>query len=344
MIINFTERTKFSDNFPNLWRNLLTIFLLFLGIATGFLYYKFDNERKAYLADFFVDDKQVAGIKEKKDLALEIGGDIDFSKNQIVIPKLNVSSTPLDLSEFTASNILVKDKDSSTMLFAKNNYEKHSLASITKLMSGLVLLEQNLDLAVTTTVSIDDVSGVDIYAGDTFTLDELWRAAFVASSNKAILTLVDASGLSRENFVARMNEKAKELGMSDTSFVEPTGLDANNISTASDIVILLDEALDHEKIKDTLNLREVVLYSKERKKEIHMWNTDWLLLGWVPNNLSIIGGKTGFIDDSLYNFTVAIKNDEGHVIDIVILGATEHEFRFTEAKKIAEWVFANYTW
>jgi len=143
MIINFTERTKFSDNFPNLWRNLLTIFLLFFGISTGFLYYKLDNERKLYLADFFVDDKQVAGIKEEKNLALEIGGDIDFSENKIVIPKLNVSSTPLDLADFTASNILVKDKDSSTMLFAKNSYEKHSLASITKLMSGLVLLEQN---------------------------------------------------------------------------------------------------------------------------------------------------------------------------------------------------------
>lgn len=343
-MINFTEKTKFSDNFPNLWRNLLTIFLLLLVFSTEFFYNKFDNERKMYLNIFLSDNTQVNVTKEGNGLVLEDGGDIDFSKNKIITPKLIASSTPLSPDEFTASNILVKDKDSSIMLFGKNSYDKHALASITKLMSVLVLLERNLDWTSTTTVSVDKVSGTNIYAGDTFTLDELWKATLVASSNKAILTLVDASGLSRENFVARMNEKAKELGMSDTNFVEPTGLDANNISTASDIVILLDEALTYDKIKDTLNLREVSLYSKERKKEIHMWNTDWLLLGWIPNSLSIIGGKTGFIDDSLYNFTVAIKNDEGHVIDIVILGATEHEFRFTEAKKVAEWVFANYTW
>ena len=344
-MINFSPKAKFSDGFSNLWRNLLTLFLLFLGIITGLLYYKFDNERKTYLAEYFTNDKQVAGIKEENDdLALQVGGDVDFSLNKIITPKLNASSAPIDLEQFTASNILVKDKDSSVMLVGKNSYEKHSLASITKLMSGLVLLEQNLDWSATTTVSPDKVSGTNIYFGDTFTLDELWKAGFVASSNKAILTLVDASGLSRADFVVRMNTKAKELGMSDSNFVEPTGLDENNISTASDVAILLNEALEHDKIKDTLNLREATLYSKERKKEIHMWNTDWLLLGWIPNKLSIIGGKTGYIDDSLYNFTVAVKNDEGHVVDIVVLGASKHEFRFTEAKKIAEWVFANYTW
>lgn len=343
-MINFTEKRKFNENFPNWWRNLLTVFLLFLGVATGFLYYKFDTSTKKDLAYFFSDEKSEASVKEENDLTMQVGGDIDFSSSIITIPSLNSSSTPIDLSEYTASNILVKDKDSSMMLLGKNSYEKHSLASITKLMSGLVLLEQNLDWKVVTVVSPDKVSGTNIYPGDTFTLDELWKAAFVASSNKAILTLVDASGLSREEFVIRMNEKAKELGMSDTVFVEPTGLDPNNISTASDIVLLLNEALDQDKLKEVLNLREVTLYSKERKKEIHMWNTDWLLLNWVPNKLNILGGKTGYIDDSLYNFTVAIQDENGHVIDIVILGATEHEFRFTEANKIAEWIFANYTW
>ena len=350
MMINFHERPKFSDNFPNWWRNLLTVFLLFLVIITGLLYYRFDNEKKKYLAYLSVDNQQVEGLKiEEKtndisDLSTKVGGDIDFVSNNFSLPQLNVSSTQLSPSEFTASNVLVKDRDSSTILFGKNTYEKHSLASITKLMSGLVLLEQNLNWNATTTVSSDKVSGSNIYAGDTYKIYELWNIAFVASSNKAILTLIDVSGLSREEFVNRMNEKAIELGMLDTSFVEATGLNYLNISTPSDIVILLQEALSHDEIREALLLKEVTLFAKERKKEVHAWNTDWLLLGWIPNKFDIVGGKTGFIEDSLYNFTVSIRSDEGHILDVVILGAKEHELRFTEAKKVLNWVLSNYTW
>jgi len=342
MMINFTERPKFSDNFSNWWRNLLAFFVVVLAIVTGLLYYRLDSDRQFYLAQF-TSEKNVEGIKETNNLELEIGGDINVEKN-LFLPTLSPSSTAISLNNFSASNILVKDRESGLILFGKNTYEKHSLASITKLMTALVLLDQGLDWDATTTVSADKVSGSDIYAGDTFTIAELWDISLVASSNKAILTLVDFSSISREEFVNQMNQKARELGMVDSSFVEPTGLDARNISTPSDIVMLLEEALNHKEIERPLNLHEVNLYSKEREKEIQAWNTDWLLLNWVPNKLNILGGKTGFIDDSLYNFTVAVEDNEGHIIDVVILGASEHKLRFSEAKEVAEWTFANYIW
>jgi D-alanyl-D-alanine carboxypeptidase (penicillin-binding protein 5/6) len=189
-------------------------------------------------------------------------------------------------------------------------------------------------------------------AGYTYTLDELWQAALVGSSNKAVLTLANAlewpnssAGGSEVIFVERMNQKALELGMADTHFKDPTGLSEENIASASDIAILLNEALRQDKVRETLQIKEINLYSKERKKNHHIWNTDWLLLGWIPQAFpEFIGGKTGYISASGYNFAMQVGDGLGHKINVVILGAASHEARFTEAKQAAEWAFANYTW
>ena len=75
-----------------------------------------------------------------------------------------------------------------------------------------------------------------------------------------------------------------------------------------------------------------------------MWNTDWILLDWIPNEFAVFhGGKTGYITASGYNFTMRVEND-GHMLDVVVLGASSHEGRFTEARDIAKWVFTNYKW
>ena len=148
----------------------------------------------------------------------------------------------------------------------------------------------------------------------------------------------------QEAFVERMNEKALELGMTDTSFTDPSGLDDTDISTPSDLSILLDEALKQEKIKNTVLTPETNLYSAERKTKHHIWNTDWILLGWIPSDFDVFnGGKTGFITASGYNFTMQVGQN-GHLINVVVLGAADHEKRFTEARDVANWVFANYKW
>ncbi len=159
------------------------------------------------------------------------------------------------------------------------------------------------------------------------------------------MTLADSVGWDLETFVARMNEKAQELGMGDTYFMEPTGLDAGNVSTASDLVLLLEESLKHKEIQDALLTSEYNLYSEERSKKHHMWNTNWLLLGWIPNTFDhFAGGKTGYIPASGYNFVMQVANGEGRTLDVVVLGTTSHEARFTEARDAAMWVFDAYQW
>lgn len=260
------------------------------------------------------------------------------------LPERTEESKDLDPDVFSAASILVKDTESGMVLFEKNMYDQRPIASITKLMSSLLLLEQGFEWQATSTVVSDNLIDTHMYAGDTYTIEELWQAALVGSSNKAIMTLADYVGWTREAFVARMNERARELGMGNTHFAEPTGLDAGNASTASDITILLGEALAHKDLQEGLLQRELNLYSAEREKKHHMWSTNWLLLGWVPHQFDLIGGKTGYIDASGYNFTVRLSDDAGHTVDIVVLGAESHEARFTEARDAADWAFDAYMW
>jgi len=251
----------------------------------------------------------------------------------------------LPAQNFTAEAMIVKDNKTGTVLYRKNEYTKRSLASITKLMSALVILEKNPDWGQVATVISDDIEDTHMYAGDTYTLEDLWNSALVASSNKAILTLADAAGWPREAFIARMNEKARELGMSDAVFADATGLSEDNQASASDVAILLNEAMKSEKISKTILVKEYNLYSKERAQKHHMWNTDWILLGWIPNKLpEFFGGKTGYTVAAGYNFTMRAGDGKGNLIDVVVLGATSHESRFNDAKYISEWVFNNYEW
>jgi D-alanyl-D-alanine carboxypeptidase len=139
-----------------------------------------------------------------------------------------------------------------------------------------------------------------------------------------------------------MNIKARELGMFDASFFEPSGLNADNVASASDVAILLEEAMKHKEIVDAVNLPSYTLATNRNQEKI--WNTNWLLMRWVPHHFSsIIGGKTGYIPESGYNFAMQVEQD-GRTLTVVILGADSNEARFTEARDIAEWVYANYEW
>ena len=323
------------------WREIIVIALL---VASGGF---FLLTKTSFVSDSgTMLNKAIKPLGNLEKIINQVGGD-KLAKPPVVpppqLPKLK--GEMLLAEKFTAHAMIVKDHKTGAILFGKNEYVKRPLASITKLMSILVILEKSPDWSVTTTVVSDNVEDPYMAPGDTYTLEVLWNSALIGSSNKAILTLADAVGWPREAFVARMNEKARELGMADAIFSEPTGLSDDNQASASDVVILLNEAMKNEKISKTLLIKEYNLYSKERKKQYHMWNTDWMLLGWIPNKLpEFFGGKTGYTLAAGYNFTMRAGDAKNHLIDVVVLGADSHEARFNEAKDIAEWVFANYEW
>ncbi len=340
-MINFLSSTN-TRIVSHIWRNIVAACILFVCVG-GAGFYMIRDTYVEQLSDDMLEPVKMV-MQEKIYSYEDIGGDIAFDYTPVVIPQLRSDVDILPHTSFSAVGILVKDRESNMMLYQKEPYEEHQLASITKLMSAIVLLEHDMKWDMTAQVISDNVVDTHMYAGDTYTLDELWRGALIGSSNKAILTLVDATGWTRESFVARMNERAQELGMRDTHFTDPTGLDAGNISTPSDIILLLREALLYDDISIILSESELTLYSYEREKEHHMWNTNWILLDWITHDFELIGGKTGYIPSSGYNFAMSVSDGDNHIIDVIILGADSHEARFTEARDIAQWVFEHYVW
>ncbi len=337
------EGGKPINNFSNKWRNIVFIIVLCSLVGGGvFGYIQFKpDEPKTVL------QKLSAVLSHETDPVPTYGegGDIAPPHTEVVAPVLpELIGTLPQPDAFTAETIFVKDHTDGVVLYVKNGYGKRPMASITKLMTALVLLEHNLDATIPRAIVHDDLADSHVYPDETYTVDQLWNAMIVASSNKAAMTLVDATNWSRIAFIERMNQKAVELGMVDTYFVEPTGLDERNVSTGSDLAILLNEAMKHEEITETMLKKETILRTANTQSERHVWNTNWLLTGWVPNQFTYFGGKTGFIEAAGYNVVVRLGHADGRELDIVILGANVHEARFTEARDIAESVFTAYKW
>lgn len=277
-----------------------------------------------------------------------MGGDVPivFPVSRPAVPILREAiefGNPL-----TAVSAVVVDDDTNTVLFKKNADDAHPLASISKLMTALVLSDLPIKWASTTTVSADDIdpSSHQINSGEVYTLDDLWHVALIGSSNSAVHVLVRSSGLSKDQFVAKMNQKAKALGLNSLHFVEPTGLDGRNVGSAIDISRLLKTALKVDRIYRALQTGEYYAMPLNSSAKHRVWTTNWLLTNWVPNRFDkdLLVGKTGYITGSGYNFSVRITGGHDHAIRVVVLGTASNEARFNEAKILAEWTFSHYAW
>jgi D-alanyl-D-alanine endopeptidase (penicillin-binding protein 7) len=268
-----------------------------------------------------------------------------FPISRPVIPTLRHAATFTE--PLTAESALVVDDRTNAVLFKKNSGDIRSLASITKLMSALVLVEV-LPRFTSTTVLLETDIEEDrhLEAGESYPLEALWNMALINSSNSAINALVRSTGLTEEQFVARMNAKAQELGVYTMRFVEPTGLDGRNMGSAIDVAKLLKFALQNQKISKTLGQGEYTARPLNSKNTHRVWSTNWLLTNWIPNvfDKEIMVGKTGFITDSGYNFVVRLAGKHGEMVRVAVMGASSNELRFAEARDLATWVIANYQW
>jgi D-alanyl-D-alanine endopeptidase (penicillin-binding protein 7) len=275
---------------------------------------------------------------------IDMDNSLPVSKPTEPIVKSDVSYAGV----LTAFSAIAIDEQSDKILFEKNIDQIRPLASITKLMSVLVLLDLPLDWSSVVTVTADDYddNSHQIKIGEVYSFQDLWYAALVASSNGSIKSLVNHSGLSEENFVGKMNIKAQEMNLSSMHFTDPVGLDSGNVGNARDTAELLRQALKFEKIKKALNTDSYVLRPQNSNEERIIYSTDLLLSNWIPNDFAKenIFGKTGYISDSRYNFAVNLKDKNKNSIIVVILGAETEALRFEEARDLAEWVFEEWMW
>ena len=269
-----------------------------------------------------------------------VEGSGEEGEGAIPLKEVHLSPKALEnkLHRIVSKAALAVDIEKGEILFEKNMEEPTPIASLTKLMTALVFLEQNPNLDEFATIIPSDAESSGrsrIRIGETLTLRDLLHASLMSSNNLATKTLVRVSGLPYDDFIDRMNQKAKEIGLENTRFYEPTGLDANNQSTALDCARLLCFALMNEKIA-SITSKEVYTFTSlyKKKRRIHqISNTNKLL----SSSLNIKGGKTGYNGPSGWCLATLVEDEDGTKIAAVVLGAPSSFTRFKETKSIIKW-------
>jgi D-alanyl-D-alanine endopeptidase (penicillin-binding protein 7) len=245
----------------------------------------------------------------------------------------------------TADSYVVIDRTSGQIIVAQHADREWPIASLTKLMTAQIALDSGTMLSSTYPVKAeDDVGGAKLYvnSGDTFTLDGLLYATLVGSANNAANALTRATGMDKPSFVAEMNKRAASLNLSHTTYVDPTGIETGNISTARELARIADLAFRRSDIRryTTTASASVRVLNQGTVKTIK--NTNWML--WKPeyDDIFVMAGKTGYLDESGWNLAVALRpeiKDEKRELLVVTFGSDSRADSFKDAEALARWAW-----
>lgn len=233
--------------------------------------------------------------------------------------------------------VLVQDQMSGDILFEKNAASVVPIASITKLMTAIVVLDAEQDLRETLSVSDEDIDTIRgsrsrLHVGAELSREEMLRLALMSSENRAASALSRHYPSGEHGFVAAMNRKAQALGLGDTRFRDPTGLNAGNVSSARDLVKLVAAASHYPLIREMSTTPEYTVELGGRPKSFH--NTNAL----VSNPSWEIGvSKTGFINESGKCLVMQVWLNSKPTI-IVLLDSSGRLTRIGDAMRIKKWV------
>jgi D-alanyl-D-alanine carboxypeptidase (penicillin-binding protein 5/6) len=242
-----------------------------------------------------------------------------------------------------AKSAVLMEASTGKILYEQNSHEKLPPASVTKVMTMLLIMEAidngkiSFDDMVTSSEYAASMGGSQIYLepGEQMSVHDMLKAIAVASGNDASVAMAEHIYGSEETFVKAMNDKAKELGMNDTNFVNCNGLDADNhYTSAYDIALMSRELLKHPKIHDYLT----IWIDSLRDGKFGLANTNKLIRFYPGAN----GIKTGSTGKALYCLSASAKRD-GMQLIAVIMGAPNTKERFNAATKLLDYGFANYS-
>jgi len=226
------------------------------------------------------------------------------------------------------------------VLWSRKSESRRAMASTTKMMTALLVLENcNLNEKVTITRTASKTPyATGLRAGEKRSVRTLLELALITSSNDAATALAIHVGGNVKGFTSLMNVRAKQLGLTDTHFANPHGLDAKgHYSSAIDLTKLMRAAVAHPEFKRIIKLKSVVLPKYGKRKARRLKSTD-KLLGDVKG---LRGGKTGFTGDARYCFASSARRD-GVTLTSVILGSSSSSARFTSARRLLDWGFKHY--
>ncbi|MDP3697645.1 MAG: serine hydrolase [Candidatus Taylorbacteria bacterium] len=269
--------------------------------------------------------------QERQAYVLPISG-----PNYIPVLDSNVLMPTID-----AKSAVVFDTRSSRFLYEKNGKTKLPIASLTKVMSAVVVLE-NLAMNDIVTISGDSIKvdgeKHDLYLGEKMTVKNLLKLTLIESSNDAAYALASYAKSKGIDFVSAMNVKARALGMADSNFIDPAGLNDNAYSTVQDLLKLVQYSLNYQEIWDISAEKTAIVESSDEKIK-HTARSTNLLIGLIKD---LIGGKTGYTEGAgqCMILVTSVPDYPSKIVSIV-LGSQD---RFGDTQKLIDWTRRAYRW
>ena len=269
--------------------------------------------------------------------------DIDEEENtkpeEIQKEVIETAGKVIEEPKLNAKSAIIFDTETKTVLYEKNSKEKRPMASTTKIMTAIVTLE-NADLSKIVTISRKAAgtggSRLGLKVNDKITLEHLLYGLMLCSGNDSAVAIAETVGGSVEGFASMMNKKAKELGLTNTNFVTPHGLDnSNHYTTALELAKLTDYALKNKKFASIVNTKNYTVYINRYPKQLN--NTNELL----GNMEGVNGVKTGFTNGAGRCLVTSCTRNDKQIITVV-LGDDTKKMRTTDSIKLIEYAFQNF--
>lgn len=256
---------------------------------------------------------------------------------ELQTPRFRVDEFGREVPDVRAEAAIIYNPETGEVLWENHSKDQRSIASITKVMTALVFLESNTPLSTLVTVERSDVSRASttyLRNGFKLTADDLLNLVLIGSDNAAARALARASYLGYEGFIARMNDKAKELGLESTVYADPSGLLAENMSSAYDQARLIAYAAADERVGAIM--RKTSFTTTVGKRVITANSTNQIVRS---GDIDVVGGKTGFISRSGYCLATLLKLPQsGQQVAFVVLGAKTNASRFWETRHLFNWM------
>ena len=284
------------------------------------------------------------GVTVSAKESVTVSSECDISDIDVPLDSTPVNAAIGQTLDIKAKSVVLMEPNTGKVLYESNSDEKLPPASITKIMSLLLVMEAidrgdiSLETVVTASEHACSMGGSQIWLepGETMTVNDLLKAAVIASANDACVALGETVAGSEEGFVALMNERANELGMTNTHFVNCTGLDAEeHLTTAYDVALMSSALIKHDLIKDY----STVWMDTLRDGKSELVNTNKLVRFYEGTT----GLKTGTTSTARYCLSATAERNGLELVAVVMAGESSND-RFGGAKKLLDYGFANYNY
>jgi D-alanyl-D-alanine endopeptidase (penicillin-binding protein 7) len=253
------------------------------------------------------------------------------------VPRFKMDDTGALVPDIRAAAAIIYNPENGQVLWESNSTDQRSIASITKVMTAAVFLENEPDLSEQVVIQRSDVRAASttyLRAGYKVTTGDLLHLLLIASDNAAARALARVSPHGSEGFIDRMNEKAIELGLEATSYADPSGLLADNVSSAYDMAKLITYVSGDDRIASIMRKQTHTIPMGRRSINIH--STNQLVM---RGDVDVLGGKTGFISKAGYCLATLLRLPQGGPqVAVVVLGAKSNAGRFWETRHLFNWL------